>query len=218
MVFAARDRDRVSKRFRLLTKLIDGWLPPGWTGAQTGPADGTIVHQYVAADSGAVHQLELFATSGDRILFIMHSSRDPADSAASLLAVEAIGIRPMPGTGPAPGAAGEAAPVNSDESVGPVGVVAQGAAVRVQVPRLGGGWIRGRVARTASATPCLLFELERQDSAGRTQFVFLSGVRAVELDRRTRFGPVAGLPPAQAGDWLLLSLADLRQQDVRCRR
>jgi hypothetical protein len=216
VVFAARDGERVSERFRLLTKLIDGWLPSGWSGAETAPGDSTIVHHYAATDSSAAHRLELSATSAHRILFVMHPSRDPADSAPPLLAAEAIGFRSTSAAGPAPGTADAGG--DSDESPGPVRVVAQGAVVRVQVPKLGGGWIRGRVARTASATPCLLFELERQDSAGRIQFVFPGGVRAVELDRRTRFGPVAGLPPAQAGDWLPLSLADLRQQDVRCRR
>jgi hypothetical protein len=100
-----------------------------------------------------------------------------------------------------------------------VSVLHQGATVRVRVPQLGPDWIGGRVVQTATAHPCLSFRLERTDAAGRAQYVFLSGVREVEVDRRTNEGAfTVGLPPATAEDWEPVALTALRRQDAGCRR
>lgn len=95
----------------------------------------------------------------------------------------------------------------------------QGASVRVRVPQLGTGWIRGTVVQTGGAHPCLGFKLARTDSKGRPQYVFLGGVRALEVDRRTNQGAfVVGLSPAADEDWQPIALSDLRRQDAGCRR
>jgi hypothetical protein len=101
----------------------------------------------------------------------------------------------------------------------PALVLHQGATVRVRVPQLGPDWIAGRVVQTAGAHPCLSFKLERTDAGGRAQYVFLSGVREVEVDRRTNEGALTfGLPPTTADDWEPVALAALRRQDAGCRR
>ena len=97
-------------------------------------------------------------------------------------------------------------------------VLRQGVAVRVRVPRFGTDWIRARVARTASATPCMLFQLERTNDAGRTQYAFVKAISAIEVDRRMWDGVVIDLEPAVEADWYPASLEVVRRQDAGCRR
>jgi hypothetical protein len=210
VVFAARDRKRVEERFAVLTRIIGSWLPPGWRAAAAVPADTGIVREYAAADTAGAERLRLTATSANRIAFVMH----PA-GAGEAPPLETIAFRSPAPAPPAHSGGPAATPAPLDV---PALALPQGSAVRVRVPSLGGGWIRGRVARTASETPCMLFELERKDAAGRTQFVFLRGVSAIALDRRMQGGPVSGLAPAAEADWLPVELAAARRQDAECRR
>ena len=212
LVFAAREPRRVAERFDALTKVVGAWLPAGWTGAETPPGDTAVVRGYAASDSTGVVRLRLAATTGHRILFTML----PADGGLPEPAFEPVAFRREdPSPGPAESAGTPPPPAAEEVLAVPL---PQGTAVRVRVPTLGGGWIRGRVARTAAERPCLLFELERKDARGRTQFVFLRGDSAVELDRRMRAGPVAGLAPADDADWQPVPLAAARRQDSGCRR
>ena len=210
VVFAARDPKRVEERFAVLARIIGGWLPPGWSAADTVPADSGIVRAYAAADTAGVERLRLTATSANRIAFVMHAA-----GVGEAPPLETIAFRPAAPVPRTPSAGSDATPAAPDV---PALALPQGSAVRVRVPSLGGGWIRGRVARTASETPCMLFELERKDAGGRTQFVFLRGVGAIELDRRMRGGPVSGLAPAAESDWQPVELAAARRQDAACRR
>jgi hypothetical protein len=206
-VFAAREAKRAAQRFGALVEIIDAWLPAGWKGRQPRSADTSVVREYTVTDTAGIARLRLTATSAHRIVFVMH----PAGTGGDVPPLETIAFRTPP---PPPAAAERTAP----EAPALAEALPQGAAVRVRVPSLGGAWIRGRVARTAGAAPCLLFELERKDAGGRTQFVFVRGVSAIELDRRMRGGPVAGLPPASGAGWEPVALAVARRQDAGCRR
>ena len=64
----------------------------------------------------------------------------------------------------------------------------------------------------------MLFELDRTDSEGRTQYAFLRGVSAIELDRRMWNGVVYNLDPAEESDWVPVPLQAAREQDKSCRR
>ncbi|HEU4799803.1 MAG TPA: hypothetical protein VFS94_04170 [Gemmatimonadales bacterium] len=219
VVFAARTHGRVSNRFDELSELIEHWLPDGWTASEISPADTGIVRQFVAQDSGAGQHFHLVATSNDRIVFTMFPSRAFADRQMPELlddAPMALASSSDPRQGPAPSdAAGER--VSYPDPTTPL-VLHQGVAVRVRVPRFGTGWIRARVARTASDTPCMLFQLERTDAAGRTQYAFVKAVSAIEVDRRMWEGVVVNLDPAEEGDWYPAPLDVVRRQDASCRR
>jgi hypothetical protein len=89
--------------------------------------------------------------------------------------------------------------------------------VRVRVPQLARGWIRGWVTQTVGDHPCLAFELERTDAGGRTRYAFLGGVTAIEVDVRGGGAMVAG-GATDAGDWVAFPLDAARAQDTGCRR
>lgn len=69
MVFAARDDERVRKRFDLLASIIRNWLPAGWASREDNTAEGEVVRAFHAADPVTGAGLALLATSGRRIVF-----------------------------------------------------------------------------------------------------------------------------------------------------
>lgn len=162
MVFAARTGDRVEGRFDELVKVIDAWRPEPWTPSPSAAPGEGIMRAFTVRDSAGGSTLTLSATTQHRIIFEM-SRRGIELNDAEPLPMERIAFR-------------AAAPTPPDTTLH------QGASARVRVPKLGGGWIEAHVARTASETPCLLFKLDRRDAAGRTQFAFLRGVSAIEVD------------------------------------
>ena len=192
VVFAARTAQRLADRFKTLTGIIGAWLPPGWTAVDSPPADSTTVRIHVAKDTVAGRGLTLSATAGHRIVFVMQPARSQVESFAAFSPpLETIAFR-------------KSEPVEQVETPAPVASLPLGAAVRVQVPRLGSSWIGARVFRTAGATPCLLFELRRTDTAGNAQLVFLKGVSAIERE--------------VDGGWKPVDLDTVRRQDAGCRR
>lgn len=193
VVFAARTARRVADRFKALTGIIGAWLPPGWTAVDSPPGDSTTVRIHAAKDTIAGRGFTLSATTGHQIVFVMQPVRSAVDSfAAHAPPPETIAFR-------------KSEPVGQIETPpAPVAALPLGAAVRVQVRRLGPSWIGARVVRTAGATPCLLFQLQRTDAAGNAQLVFLRGVSAIEIEI--------------GGAWKPVDLDAVRRQDAGCRR
>lgn len=219
VVFAARTSGRVGDRFDDLSEIIENWVPDGWMTREESPPDTGLVRLLAVEDTAAGRHFQLAATSNNRIVFTMFPSRSFADRQMPAL----LDDQPMafaPASSPAPGPAGGDEPAESEavwEPTTPL-FLHQGVSVRVRVARFGFGWISARVARTASNTPCMLFELDRTDSEGRTQYAFLRGVSAIELDRRMWNGVVYNLDPAEESDWVPVPLQAAREQDKSCRR
>ncbi|HEU4827935.1 MAG TPA: hypothetical protein VFT04_01955 [Gemmatimonadales bacterium] len=215
-VFAAKDADRVSERFRELARIVPAALPPSWSSEETEPAPEGIVHELVGRDSVAGLQLSLVATPAHRIVFAMELLRgeDPP-SDAPMLPVDPVAFRAETAPGPAEPAE------TRDESGTPrergAFVLHQGVLVRIKVPALGREWVRARAARTASATPCILFELDIDTPDGQKRYAMLRGVTAIEVDARMWDGPVLNLP-AEEAEWTPVPLEGIRRQDAGCRR
>ena len=133
------------------------------------------------------------------------------------LALDPVAFRseaPRPSSPPSPGEAADSATATAERK--PF-VLRQGVLVRIRVPAVGPGWIRARAARTASATPCILFELDISTPDGQKRYAMLRGVTAIEVDARMWDGPVMNLPPAEA-EWTPVSLEEVRRQAAGCRR
>ena len=204
-VFAARDADRTTERFMVLSRIIGAWMPPDWHRVDRATPDGTVAHELVLADLTGTPRLQLTATTAHRIVFFMHPAEPP-------LPVETMAHRPEP---PLETAATTRIGVPAADAVPPL---SQGMSVRIRVPALGSKWLAARVARTAGTTPCLLFELPNRDAQGFPQYVFLQSVTAIEVDTRMARGPIAALPEAAASDWMPVPLRAAKSADAGCRR
>lgn len=219
VVFAARTSGRVNDRFAELSDLLEDWLPGGWQLGEASPPDTGTVRLLAVEDTAAGLRFQLAATSKNRIVFTMYPSRAFAARQLPALIDDApMAFAPASSPKTPPESAGAA-----DESAASVDlttplVLHQGMSARVRVPRFGSGWIKARIARTASNTPCMLFELDRTDSAGRTQYAFLRAVSAIQVDRRMWNGVVYGLGPAKESDWHPVELEVARSQDKSCKR
>lgn len=94
-----------------------------------------------------------------------------------------------------------------------------GAQVRVQAAALGPGWHRGKLTSSVGAGACLAVALTVPDAQGRQRLVYLTGVAALEVDRRTNEGVATfGLGEPADSDWVAIPAERLAAQDAGCSR
>lgn len=227
-IFAAKDGGRVTERFTELARIVPGALPASWkTREVQHPPDGAL-RQLTAADSAAGLTLSLIATPAHRILFRMGLLRSPEPPVKSpVLPPDPVAFRSEPPVGSQE--ATDTAPSSGDGTAAPDRaappapvsrkpfVLRQGVLVRIRVPAVRPGWIVARAARTASATPCILFDLDIETPDGQKRYAMLRGVTAIEVDARMWDGPVFNLS-AEGAEWTAVSLEGVRRQDGGCGR
>lgn len=228
-VFAARDGDRVAERFGALARIIPAALPAGWRSRQAHEPSPGGVRELVAGDTVSGLELTLIATPAHRIVFTMGVVRAGEDpTAVAMLAPDPVPLRAEPADTPVgPEVQDQSPTAEAPDAVTPRPapkprdlsrfVLHQGVLVRIRVPAVGREWIRARAAHTASATPCLLFELDITTPDGQKRYAMLRGVTAIEVDARMWDGPVMNLS-AEGARWTEVSLDRVRRQDAGCRR
>jgi hypothetical protein len=215
-IFAAKDGDRVAERFRELERIVPAALSASWSSREGAVPAAGAVREFVAQDSTAGLQLALVATPAHRIVFTMgllRRSDVPPDIA--MLPPDPVAFRAERAHGPGTAAATRGEP-EAARKRGPF-VLHQGVLVRIKVPALGRDWVLARAARTASATPCILFELDISTPDGQKRYAMLRGVTAIQVDARMWDGPVVNLD-AHGAEWTAVSLEGVRSRDAGCRR
>ena len=229
-VFAAKEGGRVADRFDELARIVPGALPASWTSREARDRPEDVVRELTAEDSAVGLSLSLVATPAHRIVFRMGLLRHPdAPKETPSLALDPVTFRADPphseegadlqevaGSGEAADSASAATPSPGQVKREPF-VLRQGVLVRIRVPALQPGWIRARAARTASATPCILFELDIATPDGQKRYAMLRGVTAIEVDARMWDDVVRNLS-AEGADWTAVPLEAIRNQDAGCRR
>lgn len=224
-IFAAREGGRVADRFDELSRIVPRVLPASWKArAQRDPPAG-IVRELVAEDSASGLTLSLAATPSHRIVFRMALLRGPdAPESAPPLPLDPVAFRdePVPSSGAVSDSSEAIVPADAgDPTPAPMRrkpfVLRDGMLVRIRVPALGSGWIHARAARTASATPCILFELDIETPDGQKRYAMLRGVTAIEVDGRMWGGPVRNMTAAGA-EWTAVALERVLRQDAGCGR
>ena len=234
-IFAAKEAGRVRDRFDELLRIVPRALPAPWKAREAGELPDGSVRAFVAADSASGLALSITATAAHRIILrmaLLRSAEAPPEMAA--LPPDPVAFRtetrPVSGAVPDSAPASETAPASgstTDPETPPVParapatrkpfVLHQGMMVRIRVPALGPGWVQARAARTASATPCILFELDIDTPDGQKRYAMLRGVTAIEVDARMWDGPVRNMT-AEGAEWTAVSLERVREQDAGCRR
>lgn len=218
-IFAAKDGGRVADRFSEIARILPGALPASWKVKDVEmPSEGGL-RQLAGVDSVAGLTISVATTPAHRIVFRM--GRLPAPDTLEVapplpldpIAFRRDTLRPTP----EPVATGEAADTPPAPARRKPFVLRQGMLVRVRVPTLRPGWIQARAARTASAAPCILFELDIDTPDGQKRYAMLRGVTAIEVDARMWDGPVMNLS-AEGAEWVAVSLDGVRRQDAGCRR
>jgi hypothetical protein len=228
-IFAAREGDRVAERFGELARIIPGALPDGWTSREAREPSAGALRELVAEDTVSGLQLSLVSTPAHRIEFAIGFARK-AEVVAELpmLPPDPVAFREEPAAPSVrPEVPDQPAPADESDGVTPSAparprdpsrfVLHQDVLVRIKVPALGREWIRARAANTASATPCILFELDIRTPDGQKRYAMLRGVTAIEVDARMWDGPVVNLS-AEGAEWTEVSLETVRRQDGGCRR
>lgn len=71
MVFAARKQGSAEKRFQALTRIIDKWLPLGWSSTQPAKPGGDLQRSYVAQDGDSGMVIILGLTDTGRVYFML---------------------------------------------------------------------------------------------------------------------------------------------------
>ncbi|HEX6091529.1 MAG TPA: hypothetical protein VFZ13_15340 [Gemmatimonadales bacterium] len=228
-IFAARDGERVAERFEELARIIPAALPAGWHSAGTDEPPAGAVRELVVEDTASGLEITLVSTPAHRIVFTMGIARTGDDAAdVAMLAPDPVPFRAEPAVTPGgPEVQDQSPTAEAPDTVTPPPaprprdpsrfVLHQGVLVRIKVPALGSDWIRARAAQTASATPCLLFELDISRPDGQKRYAMLRGVTALEVDARMWDGPVVNLS-ADGARWTEVSLDRVRGQDAGCRR
>jgi hypothetical protein len=219
-VFAARDGGRVADRFDALARIVPAALPSSWTRRESIGASEGALRTVAAEDSAAGLTLALVATPAHRIVFTLGLLGTPVAEELPALALDPVGFRPEPLSGPEAAVDSvtdsAAPPVTHAAVTRPPFVLHQGMLVRIRVPALRPGWIRALARRTASATPCMLFELDLETPDRQKRYALLRGVAAIEVDARMWDGPVRNLSPDGA-EWTPVPLDEVRRQDGGCR-
>jgi hypothetical protein len=228
-IFAARDADRVAERFGELARIIPAALPSTWTAREAREPAAGAVRELVAEDTVSGLELNLVSTPAHRIVFTLglaHAGDVVAE--AAVLPPDSVALRAEPVETPVGPEVQDPPPtVDEPDSVTPPPasrprdpsrfVLREAVLVRIKVPALGREWIRARAAHTASATPCILFELDLQTPDGHKRYAMLRGVTAIEVDARMWNGPVVNLS-AEGAEWAAVPLDRVKRQDAGCRR
>ena len=228
-IFAAKESGQVADRFDELARIVPAALPTSWKARKARDAPEGVVRELTAEDSAAGLSLSLVATPAHRIVFrmgLLRQPETPKDTPA--IALDPVAFRaetPPDSEEPADLQAGSAEAADSAPGVALPAppakpepfVLRQGVLVRIRVPALQPGWIRARAARTASSTPCILFELDLATPDGQKRYAMLRGVTAIEVDARMWDGVVRNLS-AEGADWTAVPLEAIRKQDAGCRR
>lgn len=218
-IFAARDGGRVTDRFDDLARIVPGALPPSWKVRETrDPPDGA-VRELAADDSASGLTMSIAATPAHRIVFrlgLLESADTPEEPPVLPLDPVAFRDESVIESGELADSAAEIESAPAPVKRRPF-VLRQGVLVRIRVPALRPGWIHARAARTASATPCILFELDIETPDGQKRYAMLKGVTAIEVDGRMWNGVVRNLT-AEGAEWVTVSLDRVRQQDAGCQR
>jgi hypothetical protein len=227
-VFAGRDGGRATERFGELARIVSAGLPENWASHETREPPAGAVRELVAEDTIAGLRLSLVSTPAHRIVFTMRPRQGDPPADEPMLAPDPVAFRAEPPVAAVrPDVDGEPPARGDSESGTTPGadtpdrrsrfVLREGVLVRIKVPKLGGEWVRARAARTASAAPCILFELDMETRDGQKRYAMLAGVTAIEVDARMWSGPVVNLS-AEGAEWTAVSLDRVKRQDAGCRR
>lgn len=227
-IFAAREAGRVAERFAEVARIIPAVLPATWTSREARESSAGAVRELVAEDTASGLRLSLVSTPAHRIMFTLGVARPDVTADVAMLPPDPIAFRAEPAAAPVgPEVEDQSPAADEPDTITPPRparprdpsrfVLRQGVLVRIKVPAIGREWIRARTAQTASATPCILFELDLSTPDGHKRYAMLRGVTAIEVDARMWDGPVVNLS-AEGAKWTVVSLEGVRRQDGGCRR